>query len=86
MKPNTIIKLPDGRIGTVCWHHADGYGGVWGEYHFQVERDFDDNFPSPVFMLREKSAEGILRKYHPDIECVGTEYERMEAPDERAEA
>ena len=86
MKPNTIIKLPDGRIGTVCWHNLDGYGGVWEKHYFQVKKDFDDNFPSPLFMLREKSVENVLRKYHPDIECVGTDYEIMEAPDEREEA
>ena len=36
MKLNTVIKLPDGRVGTTCWNHLDGVGGVWGEHHFEM--------------------------------------------------
>ena len=85
MKLNTIIRLPDGREGTICWNHLDGSGGVWGRHHFEMpEGGFGDNLPAPEFMLREKSVEPLLRKQHwrgpeyshrPDLECVGTEYE-----------
>ena len=87
MKLGTIIRLPDGRIGTICWHHLDGYGGVWDEHDFSqvdlsVNSGFSEELPAPQFMLREKSVEPLLRRqspyggnHRPDVECVGTEYE-----------
>lgn len=81
MKLNTIIKMPDGRIGTICWNHLDGEGGVWGEHHFEVEESFSDDLPAPEFMLREKEVEKLLQKSHGDLggnynlECVGKDYE-----------
>ena len=77
MKPGTIIKLPDGRTGTICYHHIDGYGGVWEEHNFDhVPIGFDDGFPEPEFMLREKSVETLL-----GIECVGMDYEIIKEQD-----
>jgi hypothetical protein len=75
MKLGTIIKLPDGRIGTVCYHHLDGYGGVWGEHKFEMPvGGFGDNTPPPTFMLRDKS----VQKYYPkEVECVGDDYEAI---------
>jgi hypothetical protein len=32
MKLNTVIRLPDGRIGTTCYNHLDGWGGVVGGF------------------------------------------------------
>lgn len=81
MKLNTIVKLPDGRIGTICWQHLDGAGGVWGIHHFEMpEGGFGDNLPAPEFMLREKSVERLLRRDHgnPTLECVGTDYEILD--------
>jgi hypothetical protein len=82
MKLNTIIKLPDGREGTICWNHLDGVGGVWGIHHFEMpEGGFGDNLPEPDFMLREKEVEKLLKgggssgNHKEDMECVGTEYE-----------
>lgn len=77
MKLNTVIKLPDGRIGTLCWNHLDGEGGVWGEHHFVMpEGGFGDELPEPEFMLREKKVEEIIRRSHKtNVECVGTDYE-----------
>ena len=31
MKLGTIIKLPDGRVGTITENSLWGHGGVWGE-------------------------------------------------------
>lgn len=83
MKLNTIIELPDGRIGTICWNHLDGAGGVFGEHHFVITdgSSFSDDLPAPEFMLREKvtkdgfELEKVLRNNHrSNIECVGEKY------------
>ncbi len=87
MKLGTIIKLPDGRIGTICWLNLYGCGGVFGECDFShVDLDecggFSDDIPLPEFMLREKKVEALLRScgwksscHRYDLECVGEEYE-----------
>jgi hypothetical protein len=83
MKPGTIIQLPDGRVGTICWRHLDGEGGVWGEHDFSdLPNNFDDGYPAPEFMLREKSVEALLRRgsHRSDLECVGTEWTIMREP------
>ena len=79
MKLGTIIQLEDGRIGTICWRHLDGEGGVWGEHDFSsVTEYFSDDLPAPEFMLREKDIEPLFQQqsqfhtcHRPDIECVG---------------
>ena len=69
MKLNTIIKLPDGRIGTICYHNLDGYGGVWGKHAYAMPPGgFGDNIPKPEFMLRDKLIAS-------SAECVGEDYE-----------
>jgi len=78
---NTKIRLPDDRVGTICWNHLDGCGGVWGIHDFsKIEEAFSDKYPAPEFMLREKDAETVLRRTHgPQLECVGDEYEVLDA-------
>ncbi|KKR01600.1 MAG: hypothetical protein UT24_C0003G0007 [Candidatus Woesebacteria bacterium GW2011_GWB1_39_12] len=72
---NTVIKLPDGRIGTICYNWLDGCGGIWGKKHFDTEERMDNpDLPEPEFMLREKEIEGKLRGLE-NAECVGEEYE-----------
>ena len=69
MKAGTVIELPDGRIGTICWHHLDGYGGVFGKI------EITDSYPKPEFMLRNEDVKHLLADTHgTDIECVGEEY------------
>lgn len=63
LKPNTIIKLPDGRIGTTVYHNLDGYGIVWGAHQFN-----EDELPEPEAMLRDAYPSA---KYT----CVGEDYE-----------
>lgn len=81
MKLNTRIKAADGRIGTICWNHLDGEGGVWGEHEFEMpaESGFGDELPPPEFMLRQKDVEPLLRRSHenPTLECV-PDYEIIE--------
>lgn len=63
MKLNTVIKLPDGRIGTTCYNHLDGWGGVWGEHWFPMpDGGFGDELPEPQFMMRGANIQDIKRK------------------------
>ena len=72
MKLGTIIKLPDGREGTICYHNLDGYGGVWGHHKFKMPKGgFGDELPQPEFMLRNPYSSA-------DAECVGEQYEVVE--------
>lgn len=77
-KPNTIIKLPDGRIGTICYNNLDGCGGIWGEHDFNIpegEGSFNEIYPPPDFILREKEIESSLQKnFGYKIQCVGERY------------
>ena len=77
MQLNTVIRLPDGRIGTICWNHLDGAGGIWGKHHFDMPEGGFGDLPAPEFMLREKKVESLLRQrnHRIDLECVGTIYE-----------
>lgn len=74
MKLGTIIELSDGRVGTICYHNLDGYGGVWGRRNFTgIEPGFHDGIPAPEFMLRDS-----LRDPTAGAECVGEEYRIVE--------
>lgn len=66
MKPNTHIRLADGRAATVVWHWLNGYGIVWGHDEYD-----EGDLPEPVALLREPHRSITF----PDIECVGTDYE-----------
>jgi hypothetical protein len=75
MKLNTIIQLPDGRIGTICYNNLDGAGGIWGEHEFAMpEGGFGDNLPRPAFLLREVDYKSL----YPNCESVGKDYEILE--------
>ena len=76
MKLNTLIRLPDGRIGTICYHNLDGDGGVWGRQVFEMPPGGFGDLPEPDFMLREKSIEDRLKElgHKETMECVDSEY------------
>jgi len=80
MELNTLIKLPDGRIGTICYNHLDGTGGIWGEHRFEMpEEGFNNDLPEPDFMLRDKKVERLLKGgglggHKQSMECVGEDY------------
>lgn len=72
MKLGTLVRVGD-RIGTICYHNLDGYGGVWGEHdfsHIDLEAcgGFSDDLPRPDFMLRTPYP-------HPTAECVGKDFD-----------
>lgn len=71
MKPGTFVRLPDGREGTVVYHHLDGYGICWGR--IQVDAEALNRFEggdelAPEAMLRDPYKTASLP-------CVGDEYE-----------
>jgi hypothetical protein len=80
VKLNTVIKLPDGRVGTICWNNLDGSGGVWGRHTFDMPKSGFGNLPAPEFMLRNKSMEALLRRvaHIATMECVGEEFEVLD--------
>ncbi len=77
---NDIIELADGRIGTICYRHLDGEGGVWGIHSFDMPEGGFGDLPRPEFMLREKEVKSLLGRWghRSDIECVGNIYTRRE--------
>lgn len=77
MKLNTVIKLPDGRVGTICWNHLDGAGGVWGEQHFEMPKGGFGDLPPPDFMLRESGSKHVLVHggRETNLEYVGEDFE-----------
>lgn len=84
MHLNTRIKLPDGRMGTICYHNLDGYGGMWGEHTFRMPiNGFGDELPYPDFMLRDKDMEGRVGGEcgkASTAECVGEKFEIIFSP------
>lgn len=89
MKLNTVIQLPDGRVGTICYHNLDGTGGVWGRHEFEMPAGgFGDELPGPDFLLRPHTdyLHGLLTKelgdHKPEVELVGEDYEIMEDTDD----
>lgn len=84
MKPGTVVKLPDGREGTVVYHGLDGYGIRWGvipigarevEHILNGDGNTMQNSPPPDFPA-DLTPEAMLREeYSTHLECVGSEYE-----------
>ena len=64
MKLNTIIRLPDGRVGTAVYNHIDGVGVIWGEHSFNTF----SGLPEPAAMLRTNYPSAVYP-------CVGEEFE-----------
>lgn len=82
MKPGTIVKLPDGRIGTVVYHGLDGHGIRFGRILDDVMVAIMTAPPgSTVGVIRAQFApEAMLRDpafkhLYPDMECAGDDYE-----------
>jgi len=75
MKLNTRIRLPDGRVGTICYHNLDGIGGVWGEHTFYMPPGgFGEGLPAPEFMMGEPPLMGKA------VEYVGDDFEVVFVP------
>jgi hypothetical protein len=87
MKPGTIVRLPDGREGTVVYKGLDGHGIRWGRITVNA---------GELYLLHQQDAKGeshdlmpeaMLRDPYPTaielgLECVGEEYEVVTPPKE----
>lgn len=86
MKAGTIVRLSDGREGTVVYHGLDGYGIKWGRHSvtlgdigggnpFSNEPVPDDFQWAPEAMLRDPWKGS-------DLPCVGREFDIVEYPED----
>lgn len=83
MKPGTIIRLPDGREGTVVYHGLIGYGIAWGRVSVDVDAT---NATCPLFASNDEPPPGVVEPEAllrepwatAPMECVGEEYEVVE--------
>ena len=84
MKAGTIIKLPNGEIGTVVYNSLDGIGIKYGRYEITREdiQGHGNLFKEEVTGDYELYPDAMLREPYPsaDIECVGSEYEIIFIP------
>ncbi|MFA6064006.1 MAG: hypothetical protein WC736_15565 [Gallionella sp.] len=79
MKAGTVVRLSDGRYGTVVYNGLDGVGIKWGRHQVTL-----DDLLGSGGMLDEKvpndypwKADAMLRNPYPGAEmpCVGEDYE-----------
>lgn len=72
----TVVRLPDGRLATVCYNMLDGVGVLLGEHDFSHIEDGghmeDDRLPRPDYMLRSPGEP--YAKNHPTAPCICSEY------------
>jgi len=86
MKAGTIIKLQDGRVGTVVYNSLDGVGIKWGRHKITMA-DIqghgslfnDDKAPDDY----EYYPDAMLRNPYPsaDLPCVGEDYSIESIPE-----
>lgn len=79
-RPGTLVRVPDGRIGTVVYHGLDGIGVKWGIHH-PAPADFDGTFGDTVPPSRDVTdwpwrPDAMLRDpyEHPEWQTPGLEY------------
>jgi hypothetical protein len=81
MKAGTIVRLPDGREGTLVYNGLDGRGIKWGRHSIPPEGVGGD---SGLFRGSPRAPEGfnlfpdaMLREPYPsaELECVGEDFE-----------
>jgi len=85
MRPGTIVRLPDGREGTVVYHGLDGYGIQWGNIRADVERILSGNGATAGHQppgMEDLYPQAMLRSWYPGcgsrVEYVGDDYEIVE--------
>ena len=84
MKAGTIVRLPDGREGTVVYHGLDGYGIKWGRHNITLGdlMDSDGNTIQDSPDVWEWFPDAMLRSQYPSamLPCVGEEFEIVGQP------
>lgn len=84
-KLGSIVRLPDGRIGTTVYNGVDGIGIKWGRHSPPLE-DFEGTSGSAVPLADDSPAQRpdwpwmpdvMLREPYPGavVPCVGEDYE-----------
>lgn len=92
MKLGTHVRLPDGRIGTVCFNSITGVGIRWGRVMFSEEEAetimhgngglFGQEIDGDT--LERISPQAMLREHSESLEkslglpCVGEDFEVLE--------
>ena len=87
MKPGTVVRLPDGREGTVVYRGLDGYGIRWGRIRL-TDEELDAIYQGTGNVFRKEIDPALLDRIRPQamlreprlerligIPCVGEEYE-----------
>ena len=77
MKAGTIIKMEDGRIGTIVYNGLDGEGVKWGRHDVSGLVGCGNLLPCDVPVGYELYPDAMLRNPYPgaDLPCVGREYD-----------
>jgi len=85
MKPGTIVRLPDGREGTLVYRGIDGEGILWGRVALPPADIAEIYSGNPVTGGNAPKGwrwnpDAMLRAPYAgaDIECVGSDYEIVE--------
>ena len=79
-KLGTVVRLSDGRLGTVVYNGLDGVGIKWGE-HDPDPKDFSGSSGNTVRWNPPADwpwqPDAMLREPYPhaDLPCVGEDYE-----------
>lgn len=85
-KPGTIIKLPDGREGTIVYNGLDGEGIIFGRINVDADVIYAQNCvfgdaPADYPYLAEAMLrDPKLSRHWPGMECVGEDYEVLFVP------
>lgn len=87
MKAGTIVKMADGRIGTVVYNGYDGRGIRWGRHELtpEIEQnlslwfDCGDIPPEAEVWLPEAMLRDSYVGCEPDLEYIGDSYEVIHA-------
>lgn len=82
MRAGTIVKLPDGREGTVVYNGLDGVGIKWGRHDVTAEdigghANFNTDEPAEDFKWYP---DAMLRDpyQYAELDCVGSDFEVVE--------
>ena len=93
MKAGTVIRLPDGRYGTVVYNGLDGVGIIWGQVRLTTEELEMIYGSCPLFdhgaakdFPHDLEPQALLREPWDNayMECVGEEFEVVWKPPELA--
>ena len=84
MRMGVVVRLPDGRIGTVVYNGLDGVGIKWGSYSITTEdiKGHGGLFSEPPLKDYKWFPDAMLRDdyLYADLPCVGGDFEIIATP------